>query len=375
MGIQQLPSARRPPSDLAAMLANSGSLTNAVLISALLRSSKLPDMFVEVEDDRAAVCTQSSELLDIPVIDLSKLSTGEEADRQTVVHAMAEACEKWGFLQVSNHGVDLRLIERCEAQAHRLFELPLEAKERAHRAPGEKFGYGANTWVDQTVRHWAESFSLQLHPYSNITEYASTLFESDYEDFSETLEEYMGAVEKLARQLTELLAEGLGLLPTRLNHYFEDATMTSMRLNLYPPCPQPELAIGLRAHTDPHLLTILHQDNVVGLQVQINDQWITVKPRPECFVVNVGDLFQILSNKRYKSVLHRAIVNGTSKRLSMACFLNPPLSATIVAPDELITPQRPRIYRAFTFQDFLSDAYTHHPKGAERPEQYHLAQA
>jgi gibberellin 20-oxidase len=86
-------------------------------------------------------------------------------------------------------------------------------------------------------------------------------------------------------------------------------------------------------------------------------------------------LLQILSNKRYKSVLHRAIVNGTSKRLSMACFLNPPLSATIVAPDELITPQRPRIYRAFTFQDFLSNAYTHHPKGAERPEQYHLAQA
>jgi isopenicillin N synthase-like dioxygenase len=110
---------------------------------------------------------------------------------------------------------------------------------------------------------------------------------------SETLEEYMGAVEKLARQLTELLAEGLGLLPTRLNHYFEDATMTSMRLNLYPPCPQPELAIGLRAHTDPHLLTILHQDNVVGLQVQINEQWITVKPRPECFVVNVGDLLQV----------------------------------------------------------------------------------
>ncbi|CAM6024607.1 unnamed protein product [Sphagnum balticum] len=358
------------------LAASSGSLTNAVLISAILQGSmKLPEMFVEVEDDRASVCAQSSELLDVPVIDLSKLWTGGETDRQSVVCAMAEACEKWGFLQVANHGVDLKLIARCQAQAHRLFGRPLEAKERAHRAPGEKFGYGANTWVDQTVRHWAESFSLQLHPYSNIAEYASKLFDSEQEDFSETLEEYMGEVEKLARQLTELLAEGLGLPPTRLNHYFEESAMVSMRLNLYPPCPEPELAIGLRAHTDPHLLTILHQDNVVGLQVFINEQWVTVKPRPECFVVNVGDLFQILSNRRYKSVLHRAIVNGTSKRLSMACFLNPPLSATIMAPEELITPQQPRIYRAFTFQEFLSNAYKHHPKGAERPEEYHLVQA
>lgn len=103
----------------------------------------------------------------------------------------------------------------------------------------------------------------------------------------------MGEIEKLARRLTELLSEGLGLSPTQLNHYFENETMTSMRLNLYPPCPEPERAIGLRAHTDPHLLTVLHQDNVVGLQVQINGQWSTVRPRPDCFVVNVGDLFQV----------------------------------------------------------------------------------
>jgi isopenicillin N synthase-like dioxygenase len=90
----------------------------------------------------------------------------------------------------------------------------------------------------------------------------------------------MAEIEKLARELLELLTEGLGL-------------EREMRFNLYPPCPQPELAIGLRAHTDPHLLTILHQDEVAGLQVQIADQWITVKPRPDCFVVNIGDLFQV----------------------------------------------------------------------------------
>lgn len=110
---------------------------------------------------------------------------------------------------------------------------------------------------------------------------------------SSTVEEYMVEIERLARQLLELLTEGLGLEPTRFNHYVDEDRMMSMRFNLYPPCPQPELAIGLRAHTDPHLLTILHQDEIAGLQVHIDDEWVTVKPRPDCFVINIGDLFQV----------------------------------------------------------------------------------
>lgn len=103
----------------------------------------------------------------------------------------------------------------------------------------------------------------------------------------------MAAVEGLACKVLELLTEGLGLEPACFSQYLERERMTSMRFNFYPPCPEPSLAIGLRAHTDPHLLTILHQDSIPGLQVQVDDKWITVKPRPNCFVVNIGDLFQV----------------------------------------------------------------------------------
>ncbi len=111
---------------------------------------------------------------------------------------------------------------------------------------------------------------------------------------SSAVESYMTAVEGLARRLLELLTEGLGLEPRHFSQYLEKERMISMRFNFYPPCPEPSLAIGLRAHTDPHLLTILHQDSIAGLQVQIHDKWVTVKPRPDCFVVNIGDLFQVL---------------------------------------------------------------------------------
>ncbi len=111
----------------------------------------------------------------------------------------------------------------------------------------------------------------------------------------------MTAVEGLARRLLELLTEGLGLEPRHFSQYLEKERMISMRFNFYPPCPEPSLAIGLQAHTDPHLLTILHQDSVAGLQVQIHDKWVTVKPRPDCFVVNIGDLFQVLIYLSYLS--------------------------------------------------------------------------
>ncbi|KAI4357415.1 hypothetical protein L6164_001363 [Bauhinia variegata] len=51
----------------------------------------------------------------------------------------------------------------------------------------------------------------------------------------------------------------------------------SMRLNYYPPCPQPELVIGLNPHSDGGGLTILLQVNEMkGLQIRKDGLWIPV---------------------------------------------------------------------------------------------------
>lgn len=180
--------------DLAAVLANANTtLRNAGLLSALLQGSQqLPPMFIEAEDQRPVLDMNvglnddeddDQDLLrspgtQIPIIDMSVLSSSSEPAeaRRKLVASIAEACEKFGFFQVVNHGVDRRLIERCEAEAHKMFELPLDVKERVHRPPGTSFGYGANTWVNQTVMHWAESFHMQLHPVSNIRDFSGKLF-------------------------------------------------------------------------------------------------------------------------------------------------------------------------------------------------------
>lgn len=142
-------------------------------------TKQLPEMFIEADQSHRASLEGGVGTADvdvIPVVDLAFLATGDAAKRGEAVAAAAAACQTWGFFQIQNHGVDQALIDRCEHEAHRMFQLPLEAKERCHRPPGASFGYGANTWINQKVMHWAESFHMQLNPTSNIRDMASKLF-------------------------------------------------------------------------------------------------------------------------------------------------------------------------------------------------------
>nr|BAG68572.1 GA20 oxidase-like protein [Physcomitrium patens] len=363
---------------MAVSMSDANTSMHAGLVSPLPQNStQLPQEFVEADQkhlSNAELESIEDPELDFPVLDLSLLS-GDKKHHDEVITAAAEACQNWGFFQIQNHGIDQRLIEKCKEEALRMFQLPLEAKKRCDRPPGTSFGYGSNTWVNQKVQHWAESFHLQLKPMSNVPAMASKLFpdQTSSQQFSSVVEEYMETVQNLAIQVVEILTEGLGLPPAYFSQHLQRERMVSMRLNFYPPCPEPSKAIGLRAHTDPHLITILHQDTVRGLQVQVAEKWVTVKPRPDCFVVNIGDIFQILSNTRYKSGLHRAVVNGQFQRLSMACFLNLPLDCVVAAPPELITTDCPQKYRPFLWLEYLKHAYLYHPiTGNDRHEKFFL---
>lgn len=97
----------------------------------------------------------------------------------------------------------------------------------------------------------------------------------------------------LAQELLAVISEGLGLHP----HYFEEAFQGSRQLlhvNRYPPCPEPELALGTGSHSDPGGLTLLLQDAVVGLQVKKDGGWIAVQPVPHAILINLGDQMQVI---------------------------------------------------------------------------------
>jgi isopenicillin N synthase-like dioxygenase len=69
--------------------------------------------------------------------------------------------------------------------------------------------------------------------------------------------------------------------------------------NFYPPCPEPDLTLGMHPHSDYGFLTLLLQDEVEGLQIQFQDKWLTVQPIPNAFVINIGDHLEVINFVTY----------------------------------------------------------------------------
>ena len=60
----------------------------------------------------------------------------------------------------------------------------------------------------------------------------------------------------------------------------------------------------------------------------------------------------MISNDRYKSVLHRAVVNNRMERLSVPTFYCPSPDAIVEPAKELIDEQNPTLYKSFTYADY-----------------------
>ena len=169
------------------------------------------------------------------------------------------------------------------------------------------------------------------------------------------MERYQKKMEVLAEQLTHLILKSLDISQEDLNWDIA-SPFTALQLNSYPSCPDPNRAMGLAPHTDTSLLTILHQSAISGLEIfKQGVGWVSVLPIAGALVVNVGDLLHVLSNARFPSVLHRAVVNRDGcHRLSVAYFYGIPTDSSVCPLPKLlnISGQTPR-YRSVIVKEYV----------------------
>ncbi|KAL6594613.1 hypothetical protein ACP70R_048351 [Stipagrostis hirtigluma subsp. patula] len=359
-------------------------------------AATIPARYVKPEAERPtddpAAAAEGEAQEGIPVVDLS--SPGDPA----TARAVAEACREWGFFQAVNHGVPGELLRRARGVWRGFFHQPMEVKQRYANSPATYEGYGSRLGVEKgAVLDWGDYYFLHVRP--------PHLLNRDKwphlpPDLRETTEEYSREVGALCGRLMAAMSAGLGVGEARLQEAFggEGGAGVCVRVNFYPRCPQPELTLGLSSHSDPGGMTVLlADDRVRGLQVRRRGAWVTVDPVPDAFIVNVGDQiqprgskrgltcldgirtlmdingdslhmlilnraaitsetellrWQVLTNATYRSVEHRVMVNADEERLSVALFYNPRSDLPLAPMPELVSPERPPLYKPMTFDEY-----------------------
>eukprot|EP00249_Psilotum_nudum_P030532 c43245_g1_i1 orf=189-1268(-) len=318
-------------------------------------TQKLED-FVWPEDLRSSIPHDSFLEDDVfPEIDLEELAVPGEGAALKVVEKMSNAARTWGFFRVINHGVPQMLMERLICHAHRFFLLPSDRKMRVVKNSALPLGY-RGSMQNVCMRGWLESFQV-LWSKECIKDLAEKIWpceENQRRDFCADIEHYTSLMGRLAQQLLELLLRGLNVDTFDVMKNFGPHTFSSLRFNYYPICPEPNLTFGSPQHCDYGAITILHQDEVGGLQILKDGEWVGVKPKRDSLIVNVGDITQVLTNCEYKSILHRTVVTGLRSRVSIAFLYNPCDEAVIAPLSKLVTPQCPAKYKAFTWNEYRS---------------------
>ncbi|MHC3004992.1 isopenicillin N synthase family dioxygenase [Gordonia metallireducens] len=296
-------------------------------------------------------------LADIPVIDISGLSSPHLDDRMKVAEQIDEANRRVGFLVITNHGVDETLIEKMHKASETFFALPAEVKETAAVSnPDISRGYmpplarslGASS-TGMGEKDFVEYFSMgsPRNAGSGLFDHAN-VWPDDGDEMRETWETYFAAMEDLADRLLRGFALALGVEENYFRAYC-DNHCSVLFANGYPPVSEQTKPneVRLGQHTDYGSVTILHRDErPSGLQVLQDGEWRFVPDIPGSYVINIGDLMARWTNDRWVSTVHRVanppVVHLGNRRLSIPFFHQPNVDALIEAVPTTVGPEGPK---------------------------------
>ncbi|KAF2288526.1 hypothetical protein GH714_008189 [Hevea brasiliensis] len=345
------------------------SLSESGISQIPLRYVKPPSHRPSVKDNNVSSSCSTQTEVDIPVIDFGNAFSDNQTLRLETLKSISLACRKGGFFQIVNHGVRPQLLKSVREVWREFFNQPLEVKQEYANSPATYEGYGSRLGVEKgATLDWSDYFFLHYMP---VMLRNQRKWPQVPASCRELIDEYGREVVRLGGKLMSVFSKNLGLEEDYLLNAFggEENVGACLRVNFYPKCPQPDLALGLSPHSDPGGFTILQPDeNVAGLQVRRGESWVTVKPVPNAFIINIGDQIQVLSNAIYKSVEHRVIVNSDKDRVSLAFFYNPKSDLLIKPAKELVTEEQPALYQAMTYDEYRLYIRTKGPCGKQQVE-------
>lgn len=116
--------------------------------------------------------------------------------------------------------------------------------------------------------------------------------------------EYTTHIARIQGQLLRSMARSISLPSDSFRTQFGKQPIRHARFNYYPRCSRPDLVNGIKPHTDGTGLTFLLQDeDVEGLQILNDDQWLRVPIVPQALLVNLGDQLEVHESHHFNTKL------------------------------------------------------------------------
>ncbi|MEM6941251.1 MAG: 2-oxoglutarate and iron-dependent oxygenase domain-containing protein [Pseudomonadota bacterium] len=291
------------------------------------------------EDQKALTLDDAT----LPVIDLSGLFSGVDADKEAVAKALGEAARTSGFFYITGHGVPQTLMDDMFAASRVFHEKPRSYKMKYwsgftthHRGyvPFEENG----SYFPKVINFneaWDMSYEAPADHPDYLAKWRMTgpNIWPDIPGWKDTVSTYYDTIFNLGLRLLDALALELGVETEELTQHITCPT-SQLRMLRYieNDMPATKEIVGIDAHSDFECFTILLQGGP-GLQVMnAQDVWIEAPPLPGCFIVNIGDIFETWSGGQFKSTQHR-VVNSGRERYSFPLFFGLDYHA-VVAPLE-----------------------------------------
>lgn len=293
----------------------------------------------------------------LPVVDVSGLRSDEPQIRFDTAQQLGRAARDAGFLYITGHGVAAQTIERLKRRTRAYFEQPLEQKMRDYIGQSDNHsGYvpqGEEQFYSNSVDQkeaYDLGFDLQEPAYSRPMLGANQW--PQMPGFKADIKPYYDEVLALGKQLFRGFALALGLPE---NHFDTVVTRPPSQLRLihYPYNPDaPSDSPGIGAHTDYECFTIL-LPTAPGLEV-LNGagEWIDVPLIDGAFVINVGDMLEVLSNGDFVATSHR-VRKVKEERYSFPLFCSLDYDTRVAPIPELIDEANPARYEPLVAGEHL----------------------
>jgi isopenicillin N synthase-like dioxygenase len=315
-------------------------------------------------------------VLAVPVVDISPfVDGGSETARDAVARAVDEAARTVGFLQVVGHAIPAATLDAFVAATSAFFDLDLATKSAYRCPPGINRGYTppkaealANSLGLVSAADLFEAINIGTaaadYPELDLPEdpYSPNVFPREVAEFEEATQAWFAAAGGVARTMTRIFGRALGLGEDYFTAFTDHSIDVLRMINYRLPAADVELEpeqVGMGAHTDYGIVTVLWADQVPGLEILGGDGgWHPVKPADGALLVNLGDGLARWTNDRWISTMHRVAaprVDGVLvPRRSAAFFHDGNLDAVIECLPSCVDDEHPAQYEAVTVADHLA---------------------